>query len=98
MEGVGKPGCTGVLQQKADSNKKMTFNRKKEKPKYLKLRNLALFHVWEDARVWAHRNHSFDMHLSCLAAVSLHPEFPQVLLLVVATVLRHLDDWYSFSS
>ena len=64
MEGVGKPGYTGVLQQKADSNKKMSFNRKKEKPKYLKLRNLALFHVWEDARVWAHRNHSFDMHLS----------------------------------
>ena len=58
MEGVGKPGYTGVLQQKADSNKKMSFNRKKEKPKYLKLRNLALFHVWEDARVWAHRNHS----------------------------------------
>ena len=54
MERVGKPGCTGVLQQKADSNKKMTFNRKKEKPKYLKLRNLALFHVWEDARVWCH--------------------------------------------
>ena len=50
MEGVGKLGYTGVLQQKADSNKKMSFNRKKEKPKYLKLRNLALFHVWEDAK------------------------------------------------
>ena len=48
--------------------------------------------------VWAHRNHSFDMHLSYLVAVPLHPEFPQVLLLVVATVFRLLDGWYSFSS
>ena len=28
--------------------------------------NLALFYVWEDARVWAYWNHSFDVHLSCL--------------------------------
>ena len=27
----------------------------------LKLMNLALFYVWEDARVWAHWNHSFDI-------------------------------------
>ena len=29
-----------------------------------------LFYVWEDARVWAHWNHSFDMHLSSLGPVS----------------------------
>ena len=32
--------------------------------------NLALFYVWEDARVWAHWNHSFAMHLSSLGPVS----------------------------
>ena len=31
---------------------------------------LALFYVWDDARVWAHWNHAFDMHLSCLGPVS----------------------------
>ena len=29
-----------------------------------------LCYVWEDARVWAHWNHSFDMHLSYLGPVS----------------------------
>ena len=32
--------------------------------------NSALFYVWENTRVWAHGNHSFDMHLSCLGPVS----------------------------
>lgn len=31
------------------------------KTRYLKLMNLALYCVWEDARVWAFWNHSFDM-------------------------------------
>lgn len=31
---------------------------------------LALFYVWDDARVWAHWNHAFDTHLSCLGPVS----------------------------
>ena len=35
---------------------------KLKKTKYSKLRNLALFYVWKDARIWAHWNHSFDMH------------------------------------
>ena len=34
----------------------------------LQLRNLALFSIWEDARVWVHWNHSFDKHLSYLGA------------------------------
>ena len=29
-----------------------------------------LSYVWEDARVWAHWNHSFDMHLRYLGPVS----------------------------
>ena len=37
---------------------------------YLKLRNLALLYVWEDARGWAVWNHSFHMHLSYLGLVS----------------------------
>ena len=37
---------------------------------YLELRNLALFCVWEDARAWAHWDHSFDIHLSYLGPVS----------------------------
>ena len=32
--------------------------------------NLVLFYVWEDARVWAHWNHSLDMHLNYLGPVS----------------------------
>ena len=32
--------------------------------------NLVLFYVWEVARIWAHWNHSFDMHLSYLGPVS----------------------------
>lgn len=45
--------------------------------------NLALFNVWEDARVWAHLNHSFDMHLgfpepaSCLFPVSVPSVCPR---------------------
>ena len=37
---------------------------------HLKLVNLALFYVWEDARVWAQWNHSFDMYLSYPGPVS----------------------------
>ena len=32
--------------------------------------NLALFCVWEDAKVWAHWNYSYDMHLNYLEPVS----------------------------
>ena len=41
-----------------------------EKTRYPKLRNSVLFYVWEDARVWVHRRHSFDMHLSSLGPVT----------------------------
>ena len=41
-----------------------------KKTKYLKLRNLVLFCIWEDARVRAYWNHSFDMHLSYLVSIS----------------------------
>ena len=41
--------------------------------------NLALFCVWEDARVWANCNQSFDMPLNYPGPVScfLHPESSQ---------------------
>lgn len=35
-----------------------------------KLVNVVLFCVWEDARVGAHGNHSFDVHLSSLGPAS----------------------------
>ena len=38
--------------------------------RYLQLRNLALFYVWGVARVWAHQNSCFDMHLSYLGCIS----------------------------
>ena len=47
-----------------------------QRTRYLKLMNLALFCVWEDARVGAHWNHSFDMHLSYLGPVPLPPWIP----------------------
>ena len=37
---------------------------------HTKLMSLALFYVWEDASIWAHWNHSFDMCLSSLGLVS----------------------------
>ena len=43
---------------------------KLKKTRYPRLRNLALFYVWEDAKVWSHWNHSFDMHLNYLGPVS----------------------------
>ena len=33
------------------------------------LRNVVLFYIWEDARVWDNWNHSFGMHISYLKLV-----------------------------
>ena len=64
-----QPGYTGVLQQKpGGQNLQRLLFIKENRP--LKLMNLLLFFVWEDGRVWAHWNHSFDMHLSSLGPVS----------------------------
>ena len=41
-----------------------------KKTRYSKLRNLALFYIWEDLRGWAHWNHSLHMQLSSLGAVT----------------------------
>ena len=40
-----------------------------KKARYLKLKNLAHF-LWENARIWAHWNHFFDMQFSYLGPVS----------------------------
>ena len=32
--------------------------------------NIVLFCVWEDMRIWAHWNHSLDLHLNCLGPVA----------------------------
>ena len=39
-------------------------------PRHLRLIILVLFYVWEDARVWAHWNYSFDLHLNYIGPVS----------------------------
>ena len=61
--------------------------------KVLELQLLS-FCVWEDARVWAHCDHSFHMHLSCPGPVS-HIFFtvwvPQCLPQGVASALRLPD-------
>ena len=41
-----------------------------QKTRDLKLRNLVLFYIWEDARVWAYQTHSFHVHLSYPGPVS----------------------------
>ena len=55
----GALGYTGVLQQRVGSgNIKRLVLKKTGNPN---VRNFVLFYVWEDARVWAHWNHSFDI-------------------------------------
>ena len=34
---------------------------------------LSAFYVWEDATIWAHLNHPFNMHLSYLELVFWFP-------------------------
>ena len=69
-----------------------------KKTRYPKLRNLALFYEWEDARVWAHWNHSFDMHLSCRGQYTLFISwiyFPRGSPFGVAAIWWPLDGRYS---
>ena len=50
-----EPDYIKVLQQRAGSlSIKRLLLIKKKKNRYPKLRNLGLFYVWEDSRVWAH--------------------------------------------
>ena len=65
----GEPAYTEVLQQRSGclNSKQLLLIQENQIPK---LKNWVLFYVWEDARVWAHWNHSFDMHLSSLGPVS----------------------------
>ena len=45
--------------------------KKKTKKQTLKLMIVVLLYIWEDARVWAHCNYSFDMHVSYLFSISI---------------------------
>ena len=53
---------------------------------YLKLRNLGLFGVYEDANVWALWNHSFDMHLTIWSLCILY--ILSVLCFLILSFLR----------
>ena len=71
-EARGGAGYREGLQKRAGSlNIKRVLDKKKKKEywelrkiRYPRLRNLAVFYVWEDARVWAGWNHSFYRLLS----------------------------------
>ena len=39
------------------------------KIRHLKLMNLLLFYIWQDARVWAYWNHCFHMYLDCRPSI-----------------------------
>ena len=67
-------GEGGTRMHRSFCNKEQVVRTSKDfcwlkKTRHLKSRNW-LFYIWEDARVWAHWNHSFDMHLSYLGPVS----------------------------
>ena len=46
------------------------YRQVKKTNQKLKIKNIALFCIWEGARVWAHGNYSFDLQLSYLGPVS----------------------------
>ena len=66
----GQPEYIGIFATKDQVVGTSKGYCKLKKTRYLKLRNLVLFCVWEDTRVWAHWNHSFDMYVSCQGPVS----------------------------
>ena len=41
-----------------------------KRTRHLKLMNLVLFYIWEDAKLWAHWDYSFDKHFGYLGPVS----------------------------
>ena len=67
-----EPRHIGVFEKKKKKKRQVveyqmiTTNHKNRHPK---LMILVLFHVWEDARVWAYGNHSFDICLNYLGPV-----------------------------
>ena len=69
-EARGEPGYIGVFAPKDQVVGTSKDYCSSKKTRHLKLMNFTLFCVWEDAKVWAHRNHSFDLHLIYLGWVS----------------------------
>ena len=65
---MGEMGYIGIFQQRAGiRNKRWLLIKEKQ---ISQVKELALFYVWEDGRVWTHWNHSFDTHLSYSGLVS----------------------------
>ena len=70
-----------------------------KKTRYFQLMDLAIFYIWEDARVWPHWNNFFNMHLSRLGTVSCScAESPQGAPLQVAVVAEGLASGSPFAS
>ena len=66
----------GNKNQVAGTSKDYCYLKKKQ---ISQVNEFSAFEGGGDERVWAHWNHSFDMHLNCLGPVScfLHPESTQ---------------------
>ena len=66
-----------------------------KKTRHLKFKNSVLVYVWEDARLWVHWNHTFDVHLSSLwpASCSFLSQVPSGLTVRAAAVASRL--WHS---
>ena len=58
-----QPGYTGIFAMKDQEVRTSKVNQISQ------VKELVLFYVWKDARVWAHWNHSFNKHLSSLGPV-----------------------------
>ena len=71
--GKGGAGYIGVLQQKPASRNIKRLLLIKENQTSQVNESSMLFCVREEARVWAHWNHSFEMHLNYLGPVSCFP-------------------------
>ena len=68
-------GYTGVFLKTKQENKMhgqtSKYHLSSQKKQALKLMIVVLLHIWEDARLWAHWNYSFDMHVSYLFSISI---------------------------
>ena len=74
-EVVEETGYTGVFLKTKQENKMhgqtSKYHLSSQKKQALKLMIVVLLYIWEDARVWAHWNYSFDMHVSYLFSISI---------------------------
>ena len=69
-EGSSPRGKGGTSIKKSVYNKSQVVETSKDERNQISPGNEFSTFLWEDVRVWAHENHSLDMHLNHLGAVS----------------------------